>query len=211
MGGHGEYPKPMNCRIYLYYDRIQLENPDLIIPYESLTNIENMDEKKISAKRVIGLGLVFVPLAIVGAMWKKNHIYTVIQYNDEVGEKIIILDFGKNVDDFQGWIYRRIISSRMSTTTTFSNGEFMIYENQQYDFRMKYAKIWIRDELNQRTQDYITVVEFRMFIENKYPFVTVYLNNVEPNQLSFDEFVNREIEVSKNDPYSSFIVFSSQF
>jgi hypothetical protein len=75
MGGHAEYPKPMNCRIYLYYDRIQLENPNLIIPYQSLTNIENMDEKKISAKRVIGLGLVFVPLAIVGAMWN----FTLIQ------------------------------------------------------------------------------------------------------------------------------------
>ncbi|MFI5423498.1 MAG: hypothetical protein WB587_11495 [Nitrososphaeraceae archaeon] len=48
-----------------------------------MTNIQNMDEKKISALRVVGLGLVFVPLAIVGAVWKKKHIYTVIQYNDE--------------------------------------------------------------------------------------------------------------------------------
>lgn len=67
MGGHVEYPKPINSRIYLYYDRIQLENPDLVIPYQSITNIENMDEKKISALRVVALG-------IIGALWKKKHI-----------------------------------------------------------------------------------------------------------------------------------------
>jgi hypothetical protein len=37
-----------------------------------MTNIENMDEKKMSALRVVGLGLVFLPLAIVGALWKKK-------------------------------------------------------------------------------------------------------------------------------------------
>jgi len=72
MGGHVEYPKPTRCRLYLYEDRIEIENPDLVVPYNAITGIENMDEKKISAKRVVGLGLVFVPLAIVGAMWKKT-------------------------------------------------------------------------------------------------------------------------------------------
>jgi len=174
MGGHVEYPKPMNSRIYLYYDRIQVENPDLIIPYQSMTNIENMDEKKISAKRVIGLGLVFVILAIVGAMWKKNHIYTVIQYKDEVGEKIIILDFGKNVDDFQGWIYRRMICSKMSTTTTFSNGEFMIYENQQYGFRLKYPIVILvcTTLLNNRNNRELLLMKFmdqtRLYISSTF-------------------------------------------
>ena len=47
-----------------------------------MKNIENMDEKKISALRVVVLGLVFLPLAIVGAMPKKRMTYRVIQYND---------------------------------------------------------------------------------------------------------------------------------
>ena len=38
--------------------------------------------KKISALRVVVLGLVFLPLAIVGAMPKKRMTYRVIQYND---------------------------------------------------------------------------------------------------------------------------------
>lgn len=51
-------------------------------------------------------------------MWKKNHIYTIIQYKDDVGEKIIILDFGDKVDIIQSWIYHRMLSSRSSTTVT---------------------------------------------------------------------------------------------
>ncbi|MGA9743807.1 MAG: hypothetical protein WBQ16_04260 [Nitrososphaeraceae archaeon] len=66
-----------------------------------------MDEQKISADRVIGLGLIFVPLAIVGAMWKKRHIYTVIRYTDEIDKQTIVLDFEDNIDEYQPYIYRK--------------------------------------------------------------------------------------------------------
>ena len=75
-----------------------------------MTNIQNMDEKKISALRVVGLGLVFVPLAIVGAVWKKKHIYTVIQYND--AELTVVLDFGRLIDKLQPFIYRKMLEYR---------------------------------------------------------------------------------------------------
>jgi len=42
--------------------------------------IETANEDKISAFRVAMLG-------IVGKLWKKKHVYTVIQYKDEVGGK----------------------------------------------------------------------------------------------------------------------------
>src|SRR5688500_10780594 len=103
MGGHVEYPKPTHCRLILYEDRIEIQNPDLVVPFKSIISIENMDDAKISAKRVVGLGLVFIPLAIVGAMWKKNHIYTVIQFKDRNGTKAIILDLDEKVSDIQGW------------------------------------------------------------------------------------------------------------
>ena len=77
-----------------------------------MTNIQNMDEKKIPALRVVGLGLVFVPLAIVGAVWKKKHIYTVIQYNDETGELTVVLDFGRFIDKLQPFIYRKMLEYR---------------------------------------------------------------------------------------------------
>ena len=50
MGGHVEYPKSSNCRFYLYENRVEIENPDLVIPYNAITGIENMDEKKISTQ-----------------------------------------------------------------------------------------------------------------------------------------------------------------
>lgn len=71
-----------------------------------------MDEKKISALRVVGLGLIFIPLAIVGAVWKKKHIYTVIRYNDTVGQQTIVLDFDRFIDKLQPFIYRKMLEFR---------------------------------------------------------------------------------------------------
>jgi len=72
-----------------------------------MTNIENMDEKKMSALRVVGLGLVFLPLAIVGALWKKKKIYTVIEYNDGVDTQSLVLDFEKNLEKKQPFFIKR--------------------------------------------------------------------------------------------------------
>ena len=83
MGGHKAYPSPSDTRMNFYADRIELDNPRLIIPYRSMKNIENMTEKRISILRVVVLGLIFAPLAIVGALWKKDHILTIIRFSDE--------------------------------------------------------------------------------------------------------------------------------
>ncbi len=67
LGGHKAFPakKSVDTKISVYSDRIDIEKPlNLNIPYSKITKIENMDEKKISALRVVGLGLVFLPLAI---------------------------------------------------------------------------------------------------------------------------------------------------
>lgn len=79
-----------------------------------MQNIENTNEKKISALRVIVLGLIFVPLAIVGALWKKNHIYTIIQFRDYFDNQMIVLDFDQNIDSAQSVIYKRMLEFRNS-------------------------------------------------------------------------------------------------
>ena len=112
IGGHKAYPSSTNTKMYFYEDRIQIGNPELVILYSAITNIENMDEKKISALRVVGLGLVFLPLAIVGAMWKKRHLYTVIQYKDELDDQTIVIDFENNIDEAQSLIYRKMLEAR---------------------------------------------------------------------------------------------------
>jgi hypothetical protein len=111
IGGHKAYPSSTNTKMYFYKDRIQIGNPDLTIPYSAITNIENMDEQKISALRVVGLGLVFLPLAIVGAMWKKRHLYTVIQYKDEDNQTIVV-DFDGFIEEAQPLIYRKMLEFR---------------------------------------------------------------------------------------------------
>jgi len=81
------------------------KKPSIIVSYESMYKIETANEDKISAFRVAMLGNV-------GGLWKKKHVYTVIQYKDEVGEKTIVLDFGKRIDEVQPLIYQNMLESR---------------------------------------------------------------------------------------------------
>ena len=112
MGGHKAYPSHSSTTMHFYEDTIEVESPKLVIPYRSMKNIENMTEKKISILRVVTLGLIFVPLAIVGALWKKNHIYTIIRFSDDSDDQMIIVDFDKNLDSAQSVIYNRMLKFR---------------------------------------------------------------------------------------------------
>ncbi len=112
MGGHKAYPSPSSTTMHFYEDRIEVGSPKLVIHYRSMKNIENMTEKRISILRVVALGLIFIPLAIVGALWKKNHIYSIIRFSDEADDQMIIVDFGKNLDSAQSVIYNRMLEFR---------------------------------------------------------------------------------------------------
>jgi hypothetical protein len=68
LGGHKMFPKSSDTKVFVFSDRVELEKPKLRITYNSMSNIENADEKKVSALRLVGLGLLFLPLAIVGAV-----------------------------------------------------------------------------------------------------------------------------------------------
>jgi len=112
IGGHKAFPKKTHTMVGIHTDGLELTNPSILIPYSSIKNIENMDETKISALRVVALGLVFLPLAIVGALWKKKMIYTVIDYNDGNDDQMIILDFGKKLEEIQPLVYQKMLNSR---------------------------------------------------------------------------------------------------
>jgi hypothetical protein len=114
LGGHKAFPTYTDTKMHFYYDRVEIDNPKLVVPYRHMQNIENTNEKKISALRIIVLGLIFVPLAIVGALWKKNHIYTIIRFRDYFDDQMIVLDFDKNIDSAQSVIYKRMLEFRNS-------------------------------------------------------------------------------------------------
>jgi hypothetical protein len=107
MGGHKAFPKKTHTKVRIFGDSIEVTNPSLRIPYASMTNIENMDEHKISALRVVLLG-------IIGILWKKRYLYTVIQYSDGTDDQTIVLDFGKKLDELQPLIYQKMLDSRRS-------------------------------------------------------------------------------------------------
>jgi hypothetical protein len=116
VGGHIEHPTSKDSKVFLYDNRIELHfydgydyKPTIIVPHQSLDNIESANEDKISAFRVAMLG-------IVGGLWKKKHVYTVIQYKDEIGAKTIVLDFGKNINEAQPLIYKKMVESRKNET-----------------------------------------------------------------------------------------------
>lgn len=108
VGGHKMYPKSTDTKVLIYSDRLEVEKLNLKIPYASMTNIENADESKISAMRVVLLG-------VIGALWKKKHVYTVIQYKDPLGEvQSMVFDFEKEIDKVQPIIYQKMITARMN-------------------------------------------------------------------------------------------------
>lgn len=104
--------KEIKTQVIMRNDTIFVEKISLPIPYSQMITIENMDQEKISKLRVIGLGLIFLPLAIVGALWKKKKRYTVIEYNDRVQNQTLVFDFGKNMEKMQQAIYVKMIESR---------------------------------------------------------------------------------------------------
>jgi hypothetical protein len=111
VGGHKMYPKPADTKVLLFNDRLEVEKlSHLKVAYKSMTNIENADESKISAMRVVLLGLI-------GALWKKKHTYTVIQYKDALNEQqTMIFDFDKDIDKVQPIIYQKMLDSRASSS-----------------------------------------------------------------------------------------------
>ena len=46
------------------------------------------------------------------AVCKKKHIYTVIDFKDKIGPKLVVLDFGKQIEEIKPLIHHRMLDSR---------------------------------------------------------------------------------------------------
>lgn len=117
MGGHKMYPKKTDCDIRMFSNAIEIEfgtihKHQITIFYDTITNVSNMDEKRITKARVIGLGLTVVGL-IPALLWKKKFLYTVIEYKDEVGiEQAVIIDFHRQAEKAQQVIYEKMVNAK---------------------------------------------------------------------------------------------------
>jgi hypothetical protein len=64
---------------------------------------------------------------------------------------------------------------------------------------MQYPSNWIEYDTNEREKDFISIVQFRTSIENKSPYVTLFMNTLSKHDMSLSEFVDKEIGELKND------------
>lgn len=112
MGGHPQYPKQRNGAAIalwndsfgIYFDRD--EPATITVPYNRITNIESMSEQQMKLGRVLAFG-------IVGALWKKKHLYTIIQYQNEYNITCgIVLDLDSKIEQVQSVIYQRMVESK---------------------------------------------------------------------------------------------------
>jgi len=107
VGGHILYPKlRKGVVVSVLHDKLSVSDVNIEIPFTSITKIENGDEKKIAALRVVLLG-------VVGALWKKKHVYTIIQFKDELqNEQTMIFDFEDQIEIVQPLIYNKVLEVR---------------------------------------------------------------------------------------------------
>jgi hypothetical protein len=123
LGGHGRYPNPSDkIKIHVFSDRIEFGS--FRIPFTYMNDIENMNAEKLSASRIVGLSLVSPELGTVGALWKKKHIYTVIQYTDGFhDEHALIFDFDNKLGRVQPILYDKMMSSRLARNRLLKQSE----------------------------------------------------------------------------------------
>ena len=107
LGSNKSLPVDEDSYVSIFEDRIHIEllknffnvSEKITIPYRSITELQHVDAgKKVDIDRVIGLGLVSVGVGtLVGLLWKRHAIVTVIKYNDDNSEpQTIALDFMAN-------------------------------------------------------------------------------------------------------------------
>jgi hypothetical protein len=104
IGGHEACPQSTYSEIYFYEDRIELQAYKLKIPFNQIKNVDSTREWKRHED--------WAALGIVGLVWKKNAVYTIIEYNDGVDDQKVIIDFGNNANYAQGLIYKKMVESR---------------------------------------------------------------------------------------------------
>jgi hypothetical protein len=84
--GHKAYPERNLTTVYFYEDRFVLEEPKIVVPYGKIKDISNSNERKRHED--------WLALGIIGFVaWKRNAVYTIIEYDDGVDTQKIVIDF----------------------------------------------------------------------------------------------------------------------
>jgi hypothetical protein len=106
LGGHPAFPKKSNVHLILEAQNLVVHELGLSIPYRNIKRIENMTKDKITATRVLLLG-------IVGALWKKEQLYMVLTYRDKAAGNDLSMVFKmEKIEKVQPLIYQKMVNAR---------------------------------------------------------------------------------------------------
>lgn len=100
LGGHAAFPKKRGVKVKLSQARLEIPELRLSVPYGNIKKIENTTREKMSAGRVILLG-------VIGALWKKEQVLTVLTIQDGATPQDLVFKFD-DVEEAQVAIYNRI-------------------------------------------------------------------------------------------------------
>jgi hypothetical protein len=99
--------------IYFYEERFEIETNHISVYYSKIKDITNSNEMKRDTER-LAYGLLVLPLALA-YLWKKNHIYTILEYDDGLDTQKIVLDFEKGANYAQSIIYKKMLDCRKTS------------------------------------------------------------------------------------------------
>ena len=106
LGSNKSYPTEEGAYVNFYEDRVVIDllksKHQTVIPYKNMTEIQNVDAgKKVDIDRL--------SMGIVGLLWKRHAVITVIKYSDDTSEpQIVALDFMHNTKYAQPIMDRRM-------------------------------------------------------------------------------------------------------
>lgn len=106
IGGYGAFPEPKYVKMLTYPDHLEVPELGLTIPYNQLRNVQSMTKESLSAARMFLVGLY-------AFAWKKNKVYLVITFNDEIGiEQNPTFDVD-NISEIQPFLYQQMVNARV--------------------------------------------------------------------------------------------------
>lgn len=110
IGGHPRHPKDFYTTVTFLPESLVIgHNYEIVIPYHTITSIENTREKKFDIDRLVSFG--------PGGPIKKNHIYTVVKTREVpniIPAMTIVIDFGPSgkLEVAQRILYDKMMTAR---------------------------------------------------------------------------------------------------
>ena len=108
LGGHAAYPGHFPITLCLRDHSFDIPEMKINITYTNISEVSNMDAEKLSAGRVLVLG-------VIGALWKKKERYLLIRYHDNIQSQSLILK-GPGLEKIQHDLYSRYVSDKQPLT-----------------------------------------------------------------------------------------------